>query len=105
MRETANDAREAVRKVRNAAADSSGDLQNDFQTLRDDFGRLAEQVGEIVADKGNAAWHRAKSSVDDMVSDASDRGREAVGASARFPTTLSMPSTSRSRPGPIPRSP
>jgi ElaB/YqjD/DUF883 family membrane-anchored ribosome-binding protein len=80
MRETAKDAREAVREVRNAAGDGAADLQKDFQTLRDDFARLAEQVGEIVAGTGNAAWRRAKSSVDDMVSDASDRGRDAVGA-------------------------
>ena len=48
--------------------------------MRDDFARLAEQVGDIVASKGNAAWRRAKTSVDDVVSDAQDKGREAVGA-------------------------
>jgi len=80
IRETANDAREGVREVGKAAAAASGDIQKDLQALRDDFGRLAEQVADIVASKGNAAWLRAKSSVDGVVSDAQDKGREAVGA-------------------------
>jgi ElaB/YqjD/DUF883 family membrane-anchored ribosome-binding protein len=80
MRDTAKDAREGVREIGKAASDASADIQNDLQTLRDDLGRLAEQVGDILANKGNAAWQRAKSSVDGVVSDAQDRGREAAGA-------------------------
>jgi ElaB/YqjD/DUF883 family membrane-anchored ribosome-binding protein len=80
MRETAKDARDGVREVGKAAADASGGIQNDLQALRDDFGRLAEQVGGILSSKGNAAWQSAKSSVDGVVSDAQDKGREAVGA-------------------------
>ena len=41
---------------------------------------LAEQVGSIVSGTGNAAWQRAKSSVDGVMSDAGVKGREAVGA-------------------------
>jgi len=80
VRETAKDAREGVRDVRKAATEASGDLQADLQALRDDFARLAEQVTDILANKGNAAWQRAKSSVDGVVSDAQDKGREAFGA-------------------------
>jgi ElaB/YqjD/DUF883 family membrane-anchored ribosome-binding protein len=80
MRETAKDARDGVREVREAANEASGDIQSDLQALRDDFGRLAEQVGDIVADKGNAAWRRARSSVDDAMANAQDTGREALGA-------------------------
>jgi len=80
MRNTAKDARDGVREIGKAGSDASSDIQNDLQTLRDDFGRLAEQVGDILADKGHAAWRRAKSSVDGVVSDAQDRGRDAVGA-------------------------
>jgi ElaB/YqjD/DUF883 family membrane-anchored ribosome-binding protein len=76
----AKDAREGVRGVGEAASAASGDIQNDLQALRDDFGRLAEQVGDILANTGNAAWRRAKTSVDGVVSDAQDKGREAVGA-------------------------
>jgi ElaB/YqjD/DUF883 family membrane-anchored ribosome-binding protein len=80
IRETAKEAREGVREIGKAAASASGDIQGDLQALRDDFGRLAEQVGDIVASTGNAAWRRARSSVDGVVSDAQDRGREAMGA-------------------------
>jgi ElaB/YqjD/DUF883 family membrane-anchored ribosome-binding protein len=80
MRGAATDAREGAREIGEAAATASPDIQNDLQSLRDDFGRLAEQVGDILANKGNAAWQRARSSVDGVVSDAQDRGREAVGA-------------------------
>jgi len=80
IRETANDARDGVREVRNAAHQASGDIQGDLQALRDDFARLAEQVSDIVANKGNAAWQRARSSVDGVVADAQDKGREAVDA-------------------------
>jgi ElaB/YqjD/DUF883 family membrane-anchored ribosome-binding protein len=80
VRETAKDAREGVREVGKAASFASGDIQDDLQALREDFGRLADQVGTIFADKGGAAWQRAKSSVDGVMSDVQTKGREAVGA-------------------------
>lgn len=80
IRETAKDAREGIREVGRAASAASGDIAKDVQALRDDFSRLAEQVGDIVASKGNAAWRRAKTSVDGVVSDAQAKGQEAVGA-------------------------
>jgi ElaB/YqjD/DUF883 family membrane-anchored ribosome-binding protein len=79
-RDTAKDAREGLREVRQAASAASDDIASDLQALRDDFGRLAEQVADIVADKGGKAWRRARGSVDHVVSDAQDKGREAVGA-------------------------
>lgn len=78
--EAAQQAREGVRDINKAAADASGNIQEDLQSLRDDFGRLAEQVGDILANRGGAAWQRARSGVDDVIADAQDRGREAVGA-------------------------
>ena len=80
IRDTAKDAREGVREIKKAAAAASGDFESDLQSLRDDFSRLAEQVGDILADKSGAAWQRAKSSVDGVVSEAQDKGREAAGA-------------------------
>ena len=80
VRDTAKDARGGVREVREAALEASGDIQSDLQALRDDFGRLAAQVGDIVAGRSNEAWRRAKSSMDGVVADAQDKGREAVGA-------------------------
>jgi ElaB/YqjD/DUF883 family membrane-anchored ribosome-binding protein len=80
MRDTAKDASEGVRDVRKVASEASGDIQADLQALREDFGRLAKQVGDVVASKGNAAWGRARSSVDNVLADAQGKGREAAGA-------------------------
>jgi ElaB/YqjD/DUF883 family membrane-anchored ribosome-binding protein len=80
MRETAKDAREGVREFGKAGADAAPDIQKDLEALRDDFGRLAEQVRDILANKGDAAWQRAKSSVDEALADAQGKGREAVDA-------------------------
>ena len=80
MRETAKDAREGLREVKNAAREASGDIQADLAALREDFARLADQVGEILSDKGDAAWQRARSSVDEALANAQDKGREAAGA-------------------------
>jgi ElaB/YqjD/DUF883 family membrane-anchored ribosome-binding protein len=79
-RDTAKDASEGVREIGKAASAASGNIESDMQSLRDDFARLAEQVGDILANKGDAAWQRAKSSVDDVLADAQGKGREAVGA-------------------------
>jgi ElaB/YqjD/DUF883 family membrane-anchored ribosome-binding protein len=76
-RDTAKEAREGLREVGSAA---SGDLQNDLQALREDLGRLAERVRDIVTDRGNAAWRRAKSSADGATSNAQAKGQEAVAA-------------------------
>jgi ElaB/YqjD/DUF883 family membrane-anchored ribosome-binding protein len=80
VRDAANDAREGLRDVKKAANEASGDIQADLQALRDDFAKLAEQVGDILGSKGSAAWQKARSSVDDMVAGAQDTGREAVDA-------------------------
>jgi len=56
------------------------DIQSDLQTLRDEFRRLAEQVGEVITAKGSAAWQQARPAVDSVVSDAQKKGREAVDA-------------------------
>jgi len=79
-RETLKEVRDGAREAGKAAADASATIQKDLQALRDDLARLAEQVGVIVSEKGNAAWRRAKSSVDGVVSDAQSKGQDAVGA-------------------------
>jgi ElaB/YqjD/DUF883 family membrane-anchored ribosome-binding protein len=79
-RDTAKDASDSVREIGKAASAASSHIESDMQSLRDDFARLAEQVGDILANKGDAAWQRAKSSVDEVLADAQGKGREAVGA-------------------------
>jgi ElaB/YqjD/DUF883 family membrane-anchored ribosome-binding protein len=80
MRDNTNEAREAARDIGKAASAASGDMQKDMQNLRDDFARLAQQVADIVANRGSAAWQRAKTGMDDAVADAQDKSREAVDA-------------------------
>jgi ElaB/YqjD/DUF883 family membrane-anchored ribosome-binding protein len=80
VRDTANDARDGLREVKKAAGDASNEIQDDFVALREDFGRLAEQIADIVANQGGKAWRRARGTVGDVVSDAQDKGREAAGA-------------------------
>jgi ElaB/YqjD/DUF883 family membrane-anchored ribosome-binding protein len=80
VRDTAKVAREGLREVHKAATEASGDIASDLQALRDDFSRLAEQVGDILGNKGNAAWQRARANVDDVMAGAQDKGREAVDA-------------------------
>jgi ElaB/YqjD/DUF883 family membrane-anchored ribosome-binding protein len=80
MRDATSEAREGVRDMGRAAGAASGDLQEDLQMLRDDFSRLAQQVADIVANRGGAAWQRARSGVDGVMSDAQDKSQEAVDA-------------------------
>jgi len=80
IRETARDAKEAARESGKAASAASGDIQADLQALRDDVTRLASQITDIFAAKGNAAWARARTNVEGVVSDVSAKGQEAVDA-------------------------
>jgi len=80
IRETTKDAREGAREVKEAAAGASRDIQDDLQALRDDFSRLAEQVGQIFSNRGGAAWRRARTHADGVMSGAQDKGQEAVDA-------------------------
>lgn len=84
LRETTKDAREGAREIKEAAATASKDIQDDLQALRADFSRLAAQVGDILANRGAAAWQRTssqiKSSVDGAMSDAQEKGQEAADA-------------------------
>jgi ElaB/YqjD/DUF883 family membrane-anchored ribosome-binding protein len=79
-KETVQDAREALEESRQAASAASGDIAADLQALRDDVARLAQQIADIFAAKGNKAWDRARSGVDEAIADVEDRGRDAVDA-------------------------
>jgi ElaB/YqjD/DUF883 family membrane-anchored ribosome-binding protein len=79
-RDTMRDAKEAVRESGKAASAASGDIQADLEALRNDVTRLTAQIADIFASRGNAAWSRAKSNVEDVMSDVSAKGQEAVDA-------------------------
>jgi ElaB/YqjD/DUF883 family membrane-anchored ribosome-binding protein len=79
-RDTIKDAKDAVRESGRAVSDASGNIQADLDSLRNEMRRLAEQITDIVAAKGNAAWTRARSNIEGVVSDATIKGQEAVDA-------------------------
>jgi ElaB/YqjD/DUF883 family membrane-anchored ribosome-binding protein len=80
VRETVRDAKDAVRESGKAAAAASADIQADLEALRTDVTRLAGQIADIFAAKGEAAWSRARSNIESAMSDATVRGQEAVDA-------------------------
>ena len=79
-RDTAKDARDAVKETGKVASAGAKDIQEDLEALRDDVARLTQQLANVLAVKGNKAWRRAKSNVEGAISDAQDAGMEAVGA-------------------------
>jgi ElaB/YqjD/DUF883 family membrane-anchored ribosome-binding protein len=79
-RETVKDAREAVRESGKAASAASGDIQADLEELRKDVTRLGNQLADIFASRGGAAWSRARSNVEGVMSDVTAKGQEAVDA-------------------------
>jgi ElaB/YqjD/DUF883 family membrane-anchored ribosome-binding protein len=80
VRDTVRDAKDAVRETGRAVSDASGNVQADLDSLRNDVRRLTEQISDIVAAKGQAAWSRARSNIEGAVSDATAKGQEAVDA-------------------------
>jgi ElaB/YqjD/DUF883 family membrane-anchored ribosome-binding protein len=80
VRDAVRDAKDAVSETRKAASAAGGDIQADLETLRNDVARLAAQIGDILAAKGNQAWSRAKGNLGGVVSDATAKGQEAVDA-------------------------
>jgi len=79
-RDTVNEATAAARDAGKAASAASGDIQDDLTALRDDVARLTQQIADIVATRGGAAWRQARSSVEDVITEAQDKGMEAVDA-------------------------
>ena len=79
-RETAEDVREGLRAAGAAASEASDNIQSNLKTLREELARLSEEIGGIVSNKGNAAWRRARSSVDGAQTKGQEAVQEAVGA-------------------------
>ena len=79
-RDTAKDAKDTIKETNKAASAGAKDIQEDLEALRDDVTRLTQQLGGILAAKGNKVWRRAKSTAGDVISDAQDKGMEAVDA-------------------------
>jgi ElaB/YqjD/DUF883 family membrane-anchored ribosome-binding protein len=80
VRDTVKEAKDAARESAKAMSEGSGNIQADLDSLRGDIRRLTEQITDIVTSKSNAAWARARSNIEDVMSDATSKGQEAVHA-------------------------
>jgi ElaB/YqjD/DUF883 family membrane-anchored ribosome-binding protein len=65
--------------------DATHDVQQDLQVLRDDLGTLAEEVASLMSSTGNQALdemkdrvRRVRQNLDEVVSAAGTRGRDAL---------------------------
>jgi ElaB/YqjD/DUF883 family membrane-anchored ribosome-binding protein len=80
VRDTVKEAKEAARESGKAVSEASGNIQADLDSLRADMRRLTEQITDIVTAKGTAAWTRARSNIEGVMSDATSKGQEAMHA-------------------------
>ena len=79
-RDTISEAEDGAHDIGKAAAAASGDVHDDLAALRDDVAWLTRQITDIVAARGEATWRKAKSNVEGVLSEAQDKGLEAVDA-------------------------
>lgn len=82
----ANQERSVANKEFDKAAGTIDDIQRDLQAMRDDVSRLAQQMASLLSVTGSQALRevkaqmsRAKQSLDGVLSEASEKGMEAVG--------------------------
>jgi ElaB/YqjD/DUF883 family membrane-anchored ribosome-binding protein len=80
IRDVAKNAKDAGQEADQAASAGARNIQADLVSLRDEVARLTHQIADIFAAKGTASWQRAKSDLDGVISDAGEKGREAIGA-------------------------
>jgi ElaB/YqjD/DUF883 family membrane-anchored ribosome-binding protein len=66
-------------KAKDASA-AARNVQDDVATLQADVSRLTQQLAKLAAEKGNEAWQRARAGVDDLISEAGVKGKEATDA-------------------------
>jgi len=59
---------------------ANGDIQADLEGVRNDAAHLTKQIVDVGASIGNAAWGRAKSNLEGVVSNVSGKGQEAADA-------------------------
>jgi ElaB/YqjD/DUF883 family membrane-anchored ribosome-binding protein len=80
IRDAAKNAKDAGQEAGQATSAGARNIQADLVSLRDEVARLTHQIADIFAAKGTASWQRAKSDLDGVISDAGEKGREAIGA-------------------------
>jgi ElaB/YqjD/DUF883 family membrane-anchored ribosome-binding protein len=88
VRDTVKDAKDAARESGKAVSEAGFNIQADLESLRNEVIRLTEQLTEIATAKGSAAWTRARSNLEGVVSDATAKGQDAVHAAREVGDTL-----------------
>src|SRR5476651_2586217 len=71
---------QSVSSAKKGVASSSENVQDDLRALQEDVVRLSQQLAKFAAAKSNEAWGLAKDNVDDVLSSAHVKGREATDA-------------------------
>jgi ElaB/YqjD/DUF883 family membrane-anchored ribosome-binding protein len=79
-RDATSEAKGAAHDLGKATAAASGEVHHDLAALQDDVARLTRQIADIVAARGGATWRKAKSNIEGVLSEAQDKGQEAVDA-------------------------
>jgi ElaB/YqjD/DUF883 family membrane-anchored ribosome-binding protein len=79
-RDTAKEARDALKASGKAVSEASGDIQTDLENLREDVTQLTQQLADIAASRGAAALRKAKSNANDLLSEVEEKGRDAIEA-------------------------
>ena len=74
------DAKDAARDAGDKAAAGAQDLREELDRLREDVARLTQEFTAILSTSGNMAWRKARSNVEGVLSEAQDKGMEAVEA-------------------------
>jgi ElaB/YqjD/DUF883 family membrane-anchored ribosome-binding protein len=72
--------KQSASTAKKAAASTSQDIQDDLRVLQEDMVRLSQQLAKFAAATGNEAWGLAKDNLDDVLSGAQAKGREAADA-------------------------
>ncbi|HLL27457.1 MAG TPA: hypothetical protein VKT73_07375 [Xanthobacteraceae bacterium] len=67
---------DATSKFTRSASATIESLQEDLTAMRDDVGKLSQQVIDLLSAKGNAAYKRAKRNIDAKAGEATDAVRE-----------------------------
>lgn len=65
-----------VKDFSRAAAGGVEDVQDDLKALKNDVGRLTQQVVGLASEKGNEAFRRAKKNINEGAQEAADAVRE-----------------------------
>jgi ElaB/YqjD/DUF883 family membrane-anchored ribosome-binding protein len=74
------DAKDGARESGKAVSEAGRNMQADLDSLHSEIRRLADQITDILTAKGSAAWTRARSNIEGVVSDATAKGHDAVHA-------------------------